>query len=99
MFQQLTENIKLAIEQMGPAAENLNKENPEAAQPYEQKSLQYLMRAEALYTEIQVSQGGGGGGGGGQQSAEDLADLFELELDQSKNQFETVQRGEMSQNN
>ena len=100
MFQQLTENLKLAMGQMGPAAENLNKELPEAARPFEDKSLQYLMRAEALYTEIQVTQGGGGGGGGGgQQSAEDLADLFELELDQSKNQFETMQRGEISQNN
>src|SRR5207253_10150031 len=59
----------------------------------------YLMRAEALYTEIQVTmQQGGGGGGGRQQNAEDLADLFELELDQSKSQFETLQRGEMSQN-
>src|SRR5436190_23758398 len=45
-----------------------------------------------------MQQGGGGGGGGRQQNAEDLADLFELELDQSKNQFETLQRGEMSQN-
>src|SRR5207249_1326780 len=32
------------------------------------------------------------------QSQDKLADLFELELDQSKNQFETLQRGEMSQN-
>src|SRR2546428_12323578 len=40
--------------------------------------------------------GGGGGGGGARQSAEDLADLFELELDQNKNQYETLQRGEMN---
>src|SRR3989441_4417586 len=54
------------------------------------------MRAEALFNEIQVTQGGGGGGGGARQSAEDLADLFELELDQNKNQYETLQRGEMN---
>src|SRR5260370_41003991 len=46
---------------------------------------------------MQVTLGGGGGGGGGaRQSAEDLADLFELELDQNKNQYETLQRGEMN---
>ena len=28
-------------------------------------------------------------------SAQDLADLFALELDQSKNQYETVQRGQV----
>src|SRR5439155_20641967 len=55
-------------------------------------------RADSLFNEIQVTQGGGGGGGGGAQSAQDLQDLFELELDQNKNQYETVQRGEMQQN-
>src|SRR4029077_12349380 len=33
-------------------------------------------------------QGGGGGGGGGAQQANDLADLFELELDKLANQYE-----------
>src|SRR5947208_2188955 len=35
---------------------------------------------------------GGGGGGGGNQYAEDLADLFELELDKLANQYEMQQR-------
>src|SRR5438094_2779980 len=83
-FKELTENLKQAIEQMGPAAEQLKNEQADAALPYEQKALQYLMRAEALFTEIQVTMGNQGGGGGGRQSAEDLADLFELELDQNK---------------
>src|SRR3989454_227028 len=97
-FKELTENLKQAIEQMGPAAEQLKNEKADAARPFEDKALQYLMRAEALFTEIQVTMGGGGGGGGGgRQNAEDLADLFELELDQNKNQYETIQRGEMSQ--
>ena len=92
----LTENLQLALEQMGPASQQLVDENLEEAQPFEQKSLQYLMRAEAVYNQIQVTQGRGGGGGGGRdgQNAEDLADLFDLELDQSKNQYETLQRGE-----
>src|SRR3989442_5949281 len=97
-FKDLSENLKQAIEQMGPAAEQLKNEQADAALPYEQKALQYLMRAEALFTEIQVTMGSQGGGGGGRQSAEDLADLFELELDQNKNQYETLQRGEKQQN-
>jgi Domain of unknown function (DUF4175) len=98
-FEALADNLKKAIEQMTPAAEQLQKSDPDAAMPPEQKALQFLMRAEALFTEIQVTMGGGGGGGGGGgQSAQDLADLFELELDQSKNQYETVQRGEMQRN-
>src|SRR6185436_6152836 len=98
MIRQMAENLKNAIEQMNPAAEKLKAEKPDAAEPFEQKALQYLMRADSLFNEIQVTMGGGGGGGGGgQQNAQDLADLFELELDQNKNQYETVQRGEMQQ--
>src|SRR5690606_729835 len=58
-------------------------------------ALLQLQRAEAAYREVQVrmgQQGGGGGGGGGGPSAQDLADLFGLELDQLQNQYETVQR-------
>ena len=95
-IKQLSENLKNSIDQMNPAADQLKAENAQAAEPFEQKALQYLMRAEALFNEIQVTQGGGGGGGGARQSAEDLADLFELELDQNKNQYETLQRGEMN---
>src|ERR1051326_3520974 len=96
-IKQLSENLKSAIDQMNPAADQLKAEKADAAEPFEQKALQYLMRAEALFNEIQVTQGGGGGGGGARQSAEDLADLFELELDQNKNQYETLQRGEKNQ--
>jgi len=97
MIAQMAQNLKSAIEQMTPAADQLKAEKADAAEPFEQKALQYLMRAEALFNEIQVSQGGGGGGGGA-QNAQDIADLFELELDQNKNQYETVQRGEQQQN-
>ena len=61
----------------------------------EQRALQHLQRAEAEFRNVQVSMGGGGGGGGGggQQEPEDLADLFELQQDRMRNQYETVQRG------
>src|SRR5215471_7288975 len=96
MVKKMAENLKAAMEQMTPAADRLKAEKAEAAEPFEQNALRYLMRAEALFNEIQVTQGGGGGGGA--QSAQDIADLFELELDQSKNQYETVQKGEQQQN-
>ena len=68
----------------------------DAALPMEQRALQQLQRAEALYRDVQVQmgqqQGGGGGGGGGGTPPEDLADLFELERDQLRNQYEAVQR-------
>ena len=63
------------------------------ALPPEQKALQYLLRAEATFRDIQVSfgqQGGGGGGGGG--ASRDLESLFDLELDKDKNQYEASQQ-------
>ena len=74
-IKQLSENLKAAIDQMNPAADQLKAEKAPEAESLEQKALQYLMRAEALFNEIQVTQGGGGGGGGARQSAEDIADL------------------------
>jgi len=61
----------------------------------EQRALQQLQRAEAVFREVRVSMGeqGGGGGGGGASDAEDLADLFELQRERMRNQYETVQRG------
>ena len=47
-----------------------------------------------MFRDVQVAFGGGGMGGGEQSNAEDLADLFELEMDKLRNQYETVQRGE-----
>ena len=61
--------------------------------PHEQKALQHLLRAEATCRQIQVAfgqQGGGGGGGGGM--GRDLENLFDLELDTEKNQYETGQQ-------
>ena len=64
----------------------------------EQKALQILQKAEEEY-EVQISmqRGGGGGGGGGQSAtAQELADLFEMELDKVANQYETAQRAEQN---
>jgi hypothetical protein len=85
-------DMSSASEAMAPAAQQLQQGKWKDAIPNEQKALQYLLRAEATFRQIQVAfgaRGGGGGGGGG--AARDLASLFDLELDTEKNQYETRQ--------
>lgn len=81
---------------MEAASASLRASRPTEAVPHQQRSLQQLQRAEALYRdiELQLNQqgGGGGGGGGGGTAPEDLADLFELDTDKMRNQYEAVQR-------
>jgi hypothetical protein len=79
-----------ASEAMAPAAQQLQQQKWKDAIPNEQKALQSLLRAEATFRQIQVAFGARGGGGGG-GAARDLAQLFELELDTQKNQYETPQ--------
>ncbi|HEV2198816.1 MAG TPA: hypothetical protein VGR73_03275 [Bryobacteraceae bacterium] len=75
---------------MAPAAQQLQQQKWKDAIPNEQKALQFLLRAEATFRQIQVAfAAGGGGGGGGGGAARDLAALFDLELDTEKNQYET----------
>jgi hypothetical protein len=96
-FRKIAESLKAAVEEMVPAEEYLGERKPEQALPPEQRALQHLQRAEATFREVQVAFGASGGGGGSQSTAEDLADLFELELDKLHNQYETVERGERQQ--
>jgi len=93
-FAALAEYLKTAMREMEKASVLLGAQKPADALPEEEKALQQLMRAESLFREIQVSFANASGGGGSQTNAEDLADLFELELNKLKNQYETVQRGE-----
>jgi hypothetical protein len=86
-----------ASEAMAPAAQQLQHEKWKDAIPNEQKALQFLLRAEATFRQIQVAFGAQGGGGGGGGAARDLAQLFELELDTQKNQYETPQRATASE--
>src|SRR5688572_24323525 len=83
-FKKIAEVLPLAAAEMKTAEGKLQAQNAEQALPPENKALQYLQQAEEEY-ELQVQtqrQAGGGGGGGGAGSiAEDLADLFKLEMD------------------
>ena len=93
-FRSILAVLPRAATEMAAAESALQEQDVDAALPAEQRALQQLQRAEEAYDEVRVQQGGGGGGGGGgRNAAEDLADLFELELDKLQNQYETVQRG------
>ncbi len=98
-MQGTADELRQAILKMTVAESELKVPRPQAALPSEQTALAHLQRAEASFRDVQVSFGGGGGGGGGQKnaSAEELADLYELDLDKLRNQYETLQSGAREQ--
>src|SRR5204863_5908036 len=98
-FNKIAEALPKAAEEMKAAETDLRALKADDALSPEQRALKLLQDAEQQY-ELQVAQqnGGGGGGGGQNQMAEDLADLFELELDKLANQYEMQQRAEQQGN-
>jgi hypothetical protein len=97
-FKAIAEALPKASAEMKTAEGNLKSQQPKEALTPEQRALKLLQDAEQNY-EVQVRQGGGGGGGGGgSQLSEDLADLFELELDKLSNQYEMQKRAEQQGN-
>jgi hypothetical protein len=95
-FKKIADLLPQAAESMQAAESKLQAQSPDGALPPEQKALQLLQQAEEEF-ELQVqtqNSGGGGGGGGAGSIAEDLADLFKMELDRMANQYETSQRAD-----
>jgi hypothetical protein len=97
----VAEALPKAADAMREAEEQLGRRRPDTALSPEQRALQQLQRAEAAFRERQVTRGQGGGGGGnsaGQDTdAEELAQLFEMDLDRLRNQYESVERGQSQQ--
>ena len=97
-FRDVSSILPKAVEAMTNAQKDLDTEELRKAIPDEQIALRYVQQAEETYERYVTQQEQQpGGGGGSQAAAEDLADLFELELDKLKNQYETVQRGAQRQ--
>ncbi len=99
-MRQVAEELPLATAEMESALVELEDSETSNALPPEQRALQHLLRAEAVFREIQLaqqSQGGGGGGASGSEIREDLADFFDLEMDRLRNQYEELQQGERQQ--
>ncbi|MFK7862990.1 MAG: DUF4175 family protein [Pseudohongiellaceae bacterium] len=91
-YDNAVENLSLAIEQMNLAAGDLDIQQITSALKPEQIALQYILKAEANInrTDISMQQSGGGGGAGSaQQEREDLRELFEMEMGQLENRYET----------
>ena len=99
-FAEIVDHLDAGLVEMTVAEELLVSGEPEDALPREQKALTHLQRADAVFRDVQIAfgQGGGGGGGGGAPpvQAEDLASLFELEMDKLRNQYETVEQQQRS---
>ncbi len=98
-FENFSKLMTQASSEMGDAVSQLKPGKWHDSLPPEQKALQSLLRAEALFRDIQVAFGQSGGGGMGASGAQrDLARMFDLELDTSKNQYETGQSPAASSN-
>lgn len=92
-FEEFSKSMLKASADMGRAAGELQPGKWNNALPPEQQALQSLLHAESIFREIQVSFGQSGGGGGGANGQErELSRLLDLELDRSKNQYETEQQ-------
>jgi hypothetical protein len=94
-FNAFQKDMNAAADAMTPAGDTLRGQKWKDAIPHEQQALQYLLRAEATFRQIQVAFGSAGGANGGVSGSagRDLASLFDLELDTQKNQYETAQTG------
>ncbi len=98
------ETSMAAIEYLGEAATALEEAaqllrdgDPSAALQPEQRALRALQRFDALFREMQVSQGQQGGGGAGGGDMEAIADMFDLGLDELETQYESVRRGQQEE--
>lgn len=96
---EMAEHLRQAAKEMEGAPPPLRKEAGKDALPPEQRALQRLLAADAIFREVQVAFGNqsSGSGSGGEREQQELAGLFELELDKMKNQYETVQRAQQQQ--
>jgi hypothetical protein len=94
---EMAEHLKQAAREMEGAPPPLRKELGKDALPSQQRALQRLLAADAIFREVQVAFGNQNGSGEGQQQSQELSGLFELELDKMKNQYETVQRAQRQQ--
>ncbi|MDX1431792.1 MAG: DUF4175 family protein, partial [Gammaproteobacteria bacterium] len=90
----MVQELPKAVEAMREAEAALDARAPDDALPPARKALQHLQRAEAAFRDVRLAFGRGGGQGGSFTNAEDLANLFKLEMDKLRNQYEGVQRGQ-----
>ena len=94
-IQQMRRELPEAVTAMRQVEHALLEESPAEALPPARKALQHLQRAEAAFRDAQIAFGRSSGGGA--RDAEDLANLFRLEMDKLRNKYASVQRGNWQQ--
>lgn len=94
-YQVVLTELPQAAEAMIEVEKLLREAEIEPALTDAQRALLHLQRADAAFREINVQLSRQGGGGGRSSSSNnELADLFRLEMDKLRNQYETVQRSQ-----
>ncbi len=83
------ESLERAAGVMDPAVAHLNTFKLPEAVPFEQQALQQLLRAESAFREVQVQMQQSNAGGDGSQTARNFTEMFELEMDLEKSQYES----------
>src|SRR5207248_2090008 len=91
-FQSFAKDMEESAQAMLESADKIQQQKWHDALTPQQKALQHVLRAEATFRDIQVAFGQRGGGGGAGGAGRDLENLFDLELDTEKNQYETGQQ-------
>ncbi|MDY0067416.1 MAG: hypothetical protein RBS02_13630 [Steroidobacteraceae bacterium] len=82
------ESLEGAAQAMDPAAKHLRQFRLSQALPVEQQALQQVLRAESAFRDVQVSMQQNGAADGA-QAARNFTEMFELEMDLEKNQYES----------
>ncbi len=93
-LQQMAQELPQAVDAMHATEAALGERDPQAALTPARKALRHLQRAEAAFREMQVARAGSGGQGANMAEAQDLANLFKLELDKLRSQYESLQHGQ-----
>lgn len=89
-FKGFSEAMNQASQEMKNSVGSLKSAKWQDALPPEQRALQSLLRAEAMFRNIQIAFGRNASQGMGSSGAErDLSRMLDLELDKNKNQYET----------
>lgn len=97
--QAMAAEFDAAVLDMKDALVFLGKDVLDSALVAERDAYTHLVRAEMAINQkqLQMSQSSGGGGGSRMQNTDELASLFQDELDKLKNKYETLQQGDKSQ--
>ena len=97
--QKVAEYLEAAVTEMDQAIDDLSAGRLREALTPERRALNQLLRADALNTERQVArqQQGSPGGGGANATEERMSELMDLELDITRDKYESPQSAPAAQ--